>query len=56
MTPLGGLRKEGWMISMKFDENINGIKTLKTFKEYIDMLNQKFGNKAFGYFKKADYQ
>jgi len=54
LTPMGGLRKAGWLIRMSFDESLQGVKTLRLLKEYIVKLYNRFGSKAFGIFKKAD--
>jgi hypothetical protein len=54
LTPLGGLRKEGWFIKLTFGEQPDGIKELKAFKEYVLRLYKKYGKKAFRYFNTAD--
>lgn len=54
LTPLGGLRKEGWLFRLKFEDSGRGAETLKVFKDYVHKLDTKFGNKAFKLFKLAD--
>jgi len=54
LTPLGGLKKEGWIIKLTFGEQPDGIKELRTFKEYVLRLDKKYGRQAFRYFSKAD--
>lgn len=52
-TPLGGLRKEGWIFKLKFGDLL-GTETLKVFKDYITRLNTKYTSNAFKFFNKAD--
>jgi hypothetical protein len=52
-TPLGGLRKEGWVFRLKFGDLL-GTETLQVFKDYATRLNTKYGNKAFKIFNTAD--
>jgi hypothetical protein len=54
LTPMGGLRKEGWFIKLAFGDNLKGVKTLNLFKDYILRLDKKYGKQAFRYFNKAD--
>jgi len=54
LTPLGGLRKEGWIIRLSFGESLKGNETLRKFKDYILNLNNRYGNKAYRLFKRAD--
>jgi hypothetical protein len=53
-TPLGGLRKEGWVFRLKFGDSLKGTKILELFKDYTNRLNKKYGNKAFKIFNTAD--
>jgi hypothetical protein len=52
-TPLGGLRKEGWVFRLKFGDLL-GTETLQIFKDYTTHINTKYGNKAFKIFNTAD--
>lgn len=52
-TPLGGLRKEGWVFRLRFGDLL-GTETLQVFKDYTTRLNTKYGNKAFKIFNTAD--
>ena len=52
-TPLGGLRKEGWVFRLWFGDLL-GVETLQVFKDYTIRLNTKYGNKAFKIFNTAD--
>jgi len=54
MTPTGGLRKNGWFMRMSFDDNTGGIHTLKALKNYVLLLDEKYGNNSFRYFSKGD--
>jgi hypothetical protein len=54
LTPMGGLRKEGWVFRLEFGDSLDGIKTQRVFNDYIQKLNAKFGNKAYKMFKMAD--
>jgi len=54
LTPMGGLRKNGWMFRLKFGDSLNGTETLQAFKNYLIRLNTLYGNKAYRYFNKAD--
>jgi hypothetical protein len=54
LTPKGGLRKKGWKIRMSFGKLLNGAGTLRYIQEYVQKLNEKYGRKGFGLFKKAD--
>jgi hypothetical protein len=54
LTPTGGLRNEGWKIVMSFGSDRTDINTLETFKKYVKKLNDKYKNKAYAYFNRAD--
>ncbi len=54
MTPTGGLRKEGWKFTCRFGQSLNEVDTLVALKKIATELNNKFGNKAFSRFSKAD--
>lgn len=54
LTPMGGLRKEGWFIKFAFGENLKGVKTLNLFKNYIQKLDKKYGKQGFRHFNNAD--
>lgn len=53
-TPLGGLRKEGWVFRFKFGDSMNGIETLEALKDYTTRLYLKYGDKAIRIFNTAD--
>lgn len=55
LTPMGGLRKEGWKMRLMFGEKLKGKKTLLEFKNYVSMLIENYDNKAYRYFTKADF-
>jgi hypothetical protein len=52
-TPLGGLRKEGWVFRLRFGDLL-GSEPLAVFKDYTTRLNTKYGSKAFKIFNTAD--
>jgi hypothetical protein len=54
LTPMGGLRKEGWVFRLHFGDLLKGKSTLITFKEYVCKLSAKHGNKSYRIFTKAD--
>ena len=54
LTPMGGLRKEGWVFRISFDDGRYGDDVLLSFREYINRLKKRYGDKAFRYFKNAD--
>ena len=54
LTPMGGLRKEGWKFTLKFGETLFGADTLRTLKNIVTKLNDKFGKRAFNKFNKAE--
>jgi hypothetical protein len=54
LTPMRGLRKEGWVLRLKFGDSLGGMGTLNLFFDYIQKLNSNFGNKAFRMFNNAD--
>jgi len=54
LTPMGGLRKDGWKVRFEFRNKSNEIDTLTTFMEYIQKLVQRYGQNAFKRFNKAD--
>jgi hypothetical protein len=54
LTPMGGLRKQGWVFRLKFGESLKGIETLNVFKNYVSKLNLKYGNKSYRIFSRGD--
>lgn len=55
MTPtVGALRKQGWVMTMAFDEAVGGVTTLKALQIYATKLDDKYGKKAFRYFSNVD--
>jgi hypothetical protein len=60
-SPIGWLRERipgtedpAWFLKMSFDESLESSSFLKVLKGYADALEEKFGNRAFGNFKKVD--
>ena len=53
LTPLGGLRKNGWKLVLKTGNEVK-TGTLKIVKDYVQKLNDVYGNKAFKQFNAAD--
>ena len=43
-----------WYMKMSFDDNAGGASALRALKRYTARLNEKYSNRAFRYFKKAD--
>jgi hypothetical protein len=54
LTPTGALRKGGWFMKMSFDDDGGGVSALKALQSYTARLNEEYGERAFGYFSKAD--
>ena len=54
LTPMGGLRKKGWVFRLSFGDLLNGKSTLMAFKDYVCKLTAKHGNKSFRIFTRAD--
>jgi len=54
LTPTEALRKEGWFIKVSFDEDAGGVPALKALQSYAAKLEEKYGERAFRYFSKAD--
>ncbi len=53
-TPGGYLRSKGWMMTMTFDEKAGGVAALRAVQTYAKRLGEKYGRKAFRYFRKVD--
>jgi hypothetical protein len=53
LTPTGALRKSGWCMKMSFDDDAGGVSALKALRSYTAKL-EKYGERAFRYFSKAD--
>lgn len=53
-TPAGGLRKQGWYLTMTFGKNLSGGEGLKMFQLYIKRLYSQRQKNAFRYFSAAD--
>lgn len=60
-SPIGWLRERipgtenpVWFLKISLDKSLGNTSTLKTLVEYGNDIEEKFGNKAFGKFKKAD--
>ena len=54
LTQTGALRNTGWLITLSFDKRIGGGLTTKVLKNYVSILNEKYGKNAFRYFLKGD--
>ncbi len=54
ITPTKALRKKGWKMRMSFGEEKIKQTNVKALQEYAQKLNEKYGNKSFRYFNKAD--
>ena len=54
LTPMGGLRKEGWIFRCSFGEKLHGKDVLQAFREYVIKLNAKYGSRALRLFDAAD--
>ncbi len=54
LTPRGGLRKQGWSITMSFDDRAGGVWGLKGLQRFAVELKDEYGGGAFRYFSKAD--
>lgn len=55
-TGTGYLRGRGWIMTMKFEQKLGGAPVLKAFQEYTQMLDNKYGKKAFKQFVNVDMQ
>ncbi len=55
-TGTGYLRGRGWIMTMKFKQKLGGAPVLKAFQEYTQMLDKKYGKKAFKQFVNVDMQ
>lgn len=53
-TPGGYLRSKGWVLRMTFEEEAGEVAGLRALKNYSKMLADKYGKKAFRYFKNVD--
>jgi hypothetical protein len=54
LTPKGALRKRGWFMKMRFDDDAGGASALTALQSYTAKLDEKYGKGAFRYFSKAD--
>jgi hypothetical protein len=61
ITPIGWLRDRlpgsnapGYHIAVSFGDKVGGIASLKLLHTYAKQLDEKYGKRAFGAFKKAD--
>jgi hypothetical protein len=54
LTPTGALRKGGWFMKMSFDDDAGGLSALEALRSYTAKLDEKYGERAFGYFSRAD--
>jgi hypothetical protein len=53
-TEMEGLRQKGWTIRLSFAKSAGGIDTLRALQTYTKKLDEKYGKKAFKYFKDID--
>ena len=54
LTPKGGLRDEGWLLMLSFDNRIGGAPALKALIAYVARLDAKHDGDGFKHFTKAD--
>jgi hypothetical protein len=54
LTPGGGLRKEGWMLSLSFADDAGGANAMLALQSYTAKLDKAYGKQAFRYFTSAD--
>jgi hypothetical protein len=54
LTPTGALRKRGWFMKMSLDDDGGGVSALIALQSYTAKLHEKYGERAFRYFSKAD--
>jgi len=54
LSPTGGLRKEGWKISLSFGASLSGRKTLIKFIDYVSALKDEYGSNGFRRLYQAD--
>jgi hypothetical protein len=52
--PSGYLRVRGWEMRMSFTEKVGRLASLKAFQNYGLALEEKYGKRAFRYFKNVD--
>ena len=52
--PMGYLRNKGWAVEMSFNKKAGGDSALLALVKFIEKLEKKYGNRAFGYFSKLD--
>ncbi|MCP4728117.1 MAG: DUF3795 domain-containing protein [bacterium] len=54
-TPQGGLRKKGWKMLFSFDmDEYQNIVMLSLLQNYTRLVKEKYGDRAFRYFSRAD--
>lgn len=56
LTPMGGLRKEGWVFRLSFGSELNGNKALTVLKDIASHLNENYKEKAFRMFCNGEFQ
>jgi hypothetical protein len=54
LTPKGALRKRGWFMKMSFGDDASGVSALNALQSYAAKLDEKYGERAFRYFSRAD--
>ena len=54
LTPTGALRRGGWFMKMSFDDDAGGVSALEALRSCAARLDEEYGQRAFGYFSKAD--
>jgi len=56
VTGTGYMRREGWVMTLYFEEKIGGPPALKSLQEYVMILEKEYGKKAFENFRNANMQ
>jgi hypothetical protein len=54
LTPTGALRKQGWSMTLSFDDEAGGEAALKGLQRYAVALDEAYGKQAFRRFARAD--
>ena len=55
-TGKGYMRREGWFITLYFEEKIGGLSALKLLEEYVMRLKKEYGRKGFENFRNENMQ
>jgi hypothetical protein len=54
LTPGGALRKRGWCMKISFGDKAGGPSVLRALRRYASRLDEKYGERAFRHFSRAD--